>query len=643
VSFSVSGLPSGVTASFSPNPAPATTGYSALTLKASSTAALGQYTLTITGTSGSVSASTTLTLGVYVPSFTLSNYSSVNMGQSTTYTSYVYINSIYSFTGNVSLAVSGLPSGVTASFSPNPTAVPSSSGNSLLTLTASSTASLGQYTVTITGTSGSQSASTTLPLGVYPQGFSLSDYGSPSIYPGNSGSAYVYLAENYGFTGSVSLFISGLPSGVTASFSPNLTTFSSELTLVASTAAIPGQYNLTITGTSGTSTASTSLFLTVLSPVPATLLSPTPGTQLTSTSVTFAWSAGGGVTHYWFNLGTGPSGAAAKNIYSGSPTTATQVTVTGLPTNGETVYATLYSSIGGAWVPAVYTFNAYGPATLTAPSPSSKLTASTTFTWAPVPGITNYWLDLGTGDAGANAKNIYNSGSITATSATVTGIPQNGETLYATLYTYMAGAWQPIFYTFTAAGTPAPAALTTPAPGSKLTSSSVTFTWSPGEEVTDYWFNLGTGNSGAGAKNLYSGGETTLTSVTASGLPTNGETIYATLYSYIAGAWQPTVYTYTASGSPTPAALITPEPAATITNTTVTFSWSAAIPATYYWFNLGTGSSGSSAKNIYSGSSTTASSVTVSGLPRNGETIYATLYSYIDGAWQPIVYTYTAP
>ena len=643
VSFSVSGLPSGVTASFSPNPAPATTGYSALTLKASSTAALGQYTLTITGTSGSVSASTTLTLGVYVPSFTLSNYSSVNMGQSTTYTSYVYINSIYSFTGNVSLAVSGLPSGVTASFSPNPTAVPSSSGNSLLTLTASSTASLGQYTVTITGTSGSQSASTTLPLGVYPQSFSLSDYGSLSIYPGNSGSAYVYLAENYGFTGSVSLFISGLPSGVTASFSPNLTTFSSELTLVASTAAIPGQYNLTITGTSGTSTASTSLFLTVLSPVPATLLSPTPGTQLTSTSVTFAWSAGGGVTHYWFNLGTGPSGAAAKNIYSGSPTTATQVTVTGLPTNGETVYATLYSSIGGAWVPAVYTFNAYGPATLTAPSPSSKLTASTTFTWAPVPGITNYWLDLGTGDAGANAKNIYNSGSITATSATVTGIPQNGETLYATLYTYMAGAWQPIFYTFTAAGTPAPAALTTPAPGSKLTSSSVTFTWSPGEEVTDYWFNLGTGNSGAGAKNLYSGGETTLTSVTASGLPTNGETIYATLYSYIAGAWQPTVYTYTASGSPTPAALITPEPAATITNTTVTFSWSAAIPATYYWFNLGTGSSGSNAKNIYSGSSTTASSVTVSGLPRNGETIYATLYSYIDGAWQPIVYTYTAP
>jgi hypothetical protein len=33
---------------------------------------------------------------------------------------------------------------------------------------------------------------------------------------------------------------------------------------------------------------------------------------------------------------------------------------------------------------------------------------------------------------------------------------------------------------------------------------------------------------------------------TEAGLPTNGEIIYATLYSYIGGGWQPTVYTYTA-------------------------------------------------------------------------------------------------
>jgi hypothetical protein len=79
-----------------------------------------------------------------------------------------------------------------------------------------------------------------------------------------------------------------------------------------------------------------------------------------------------------------------------------------------------------------------------------------------------------------------------------------------------------------------------------------------------------------------------------------------------------------------------------LTSSTVTFTWSAANPATYYWFNLGTASSGANAKNLYSGSPTTATSVTVSGLPTNGETIYATLYSYIGGAWQPTVYTYKA-
>ena len=64
------------------------------------------------------------------------------------------------FTGSVNLAVTGVPSGVTASFSPNPT-----TGSSMLTLTASSTATPGTTTLTITGTSGSLSATTTFTSG----------------------------------------------------------------------------------------------------------------------------------------------------------------------------------------------------------------------------------------------------------------------------------------------------------------------------------------------------------------------------------------------------------------------------------------------------------------------------------------------
>jgi hypothetical protein len=366
------------------------------------------------------------------------------------------------------------------------------------------------------------------------------------------------------------------------------------------------------------------------------------GTQFTGSSVTFNWTAGSGVANYWLNLGTGPSGTAAKNIYSSGSVTALTETVTGLPTNGETIYATLYSYIGGTWQPTVYTFYAAGPAVLTAPAAGTKPTASTTFTWTPGSGITYYWLNLGTAESGADSKNLYDSGSIKTLTATVSGIPQYGETLYATLYSYISGTWQPIVYTYTASGSPVAAALTTPTPNSKLSSSSVTFNWSVGEGVTDYWFNLGTTDSGGGAKNIYSGSATTLTSATATGLPTNGETIYATLYSYISGAWQSTVYSYTASGSPTPAALTTPSTSSPLSGSTVTFTWSPGSGVTYFWLNLGTASSGADAKNIYAGASTTATSVTVSGLPTNGETIYATLYSYIGGAWQPTVYTYKA-
>jgi hypothetical protein len=253
----ISGLPSGVTAAFGTNP---TTGSSTLTFTASSTAALGQYYAVITGTSGSLSASTTLTLGVYVPSFTLTDYSAASIGQGGSTTSYVYVNPLYGFTGNVSLAVTGLPSGVTAAFGTNPT-----TGTSVLTLTASSTASLGEFTATIIGTSGSQSASTTLPVSVYAPTFAISA-GGGSIGQGSSLTTYVEVGSEYGFSGSVTLTASGLPSGVTAAFSPNPTTGYTTLTLTASSTASIGQYTVIITGTSGSISASTSITLGVYPP-----------------------------------------------------------------------------------------------------------------------------------------------------------------------------------------------------------------------------------------------------------------------------------------------------------------------------------------------------------------------------------------
>jgi Pro-kumamolisin, activation domain/FG-GAP-like repeat/Bacterial Ig-like domain (group 3)/FG-GAP repeat len=257
VNFSVSGLPSGVTASFSPNP---TTGFSTLTVTAGSTAPVGQYTLTITGTSGNLTATTALMVAVYTPTFTLSSYG-LNVGQGTYGTAFVFVNSQYGFAGHVNLVVSGLPSGVTASFSPNP-----ATAGSVLTVTAGSTAPVGQYTLTITGTSGTQTATTTITLGTYVPSFGLFSPGSVSLGQGSSSTTYVSVNPQYGFSGNVNLSVSGLPNGVTASFSQNPTSSNTVLTLTASSTAPPGQYPLTISGVSGTQTVTTPLTLGVYAP-----------------------------------------------------------------------------------------------------------------------------------------------------------------------------------------------------------------------------------------------------------------------------------------------------------------------------------------------------------------------------------------
>jgi hypothetical protein len=167
VSFSVSGLPSGASASFNPTSVTGS-GSSTLSVSTSTTTPAGTYTLTITGTSGTLSHSATVSLVVNpvggTPDFTISvspTSRTVSRGSSGSYT--VTIGAVNSFTGTVSLSVSGLGSRVTATFSP--TSI-TGSGTSTLTVTAARNASKGARTITITGVSGSLNHSTTATLTV---------------------------------------------------------------------------------------------------------------------------------------------------------------------------------------------------------------------------------------------------------------------------------------------------------------------------------------------------------------------------------------------------------------------------------------------------------------------------------------------
>jgi kumamolisin len=210
-----------------------------------------------------------LLAGSATPSFTLSDSpTSLSITQGSSGTSTITVHDVNGFTGSVTLAASGLPSGVTAAFGTNPT-----TGTSVLTLTASATATTGTATVTITGTSGSLTATTTLALTVNSSAtpaFSVSaSPTSVTITQGASGTSTITVTSTGGFNSATTLSASGLPSGVTATFSTNPVTppangsATSTLTLTASSSATVGTATVTITGTSGSTSHSATITLTV--------------------------------------------------------------------------------------------------------------------------------------------------------------------------------------------------------------------------------------------------------------------------------------------------------------------------------------------------------------------------------------------
>lgn len=371
------------------------------------------------------------------------------------------------------------------------------------------------------------------------------------------------------------------------------------------------------------------------SPVLAALTTPTPGTALAGSSVTFSWTTGGGPTAYWLYLGT--TGPKSANIYNSGAITGTSVNLN-VPANGVTLYVTLFSYINGTWQPAAYTLTESGTtvlAALTSPAPGSTLPGpSVTFTWSAGGGPTAYWLYLGT--TGPNSANLYSSGTLTGTSATVSGLPTTGATIYATLFSEVNGAWQPVAFTYKEALPPATATMISPVAGSVLGGSSVTFSWTAGSQAQGYWLYLGT--TGAESANIYDSGAISGTSVTVSGLPANGVNLYATLFTKLNGTYTPVSYTYTQAGTIVLAALTSPAPGSTFTGASETFNWTAGTGPAAYWLYLGTTGAGSA--NLYNSGTLNATSVTVNGLPTTGATIYATLFSEINGAWQPVHFTY---
>jgi hypothetical protein len=169
----------------------------------------------------------------------------------------VTVGSVNGFAGNVSLSLSGLTAGQ-ASWTFTPGTVSGGAGTSSLSVTTSSTLAAGTYPLTIMGTSGALSHTATVNLVVS----AAPDFGvslSPStltVIAGQQGSYTVSVSSQGGFTGNVSLSVSGLPAFATGSFSRNPVPppGTSTLTVRTQRFTTKGTFTIKVTGKSGTLT-----------------------------------------------------------------------------------------------------------------------------------------------------------------------------------------------------------------------------------------------------------------------------------------------------------------------------------------------------------------------------------------------------
>ena len=166
------------------------------------------------------------------------------------------------FTGSVTLSTSTLPTGVTATYSQ-----PSTGNSGTISLKANSTAApVSNQPITITASGSGVSATATFSLTVTAPAIAISSVSPSSVAlaRGSSASLTVSLTRS-NFSGSVTLSTSGLPTGVTATYTQPITRNSGTISLkAAGNAPLVSSRSITITASgSGVSSATATFALTV--------------------------------------------------------------------------------------------------------------------------------------------------------------------------------------------------------------------------------------------------------------------------------------------------------------------------------------------------------------------------------------------
>jgi peptidoglycan/xylan/chitin deacetylase (PgdA/CDA1 family) len=399
-------------------------------------------TSTIRVTSNGVSTSALLTVTA-PPNFTLSVApSTLTVAQGSSIPSTIRVNPTGGFASSVSLAASGLPSGVTASFTST------SATTSTLTLTASSTATIGASTVVLTGASGDLTQTTTINLAVgQPPAVLTKISVSPASASIQVGSQQSFIAGGFDQYNKPMR-------GIAFTWATN----SNCVTLSASSATGVCQGTASIVA-SAQGVSSSPALLTVLPPPPAlTTITLTPANPsiLTTGSQQFAAT---GVDQYGKPMSGITFSFASSNQNAATISAAGLATGAGGPTGGTSTITASSEGISASTTvtttrpPATLTTMTVTPSTATVRAGSSTSFAVTGLDQfgLPMSGLTFTWVSSNPNIATVNALNGEGQNT-----ATATGVAQGGGTVTITASAQGITA-PPVQLTVT----PAPPVLTT--------------------------------------------------------------------------------------------------------------------------------------------------------------------------------------
>ena len=359
-------------------------------------------------------------------------------------------------------------------------------------------------------------------------------------------------------------------------------------------------------------------------PVVATLTSPVNGAANVDMTLPMQWTTVLNAQAYYLYVG---STLGSNDLVNTGEIQPTSYLATGLP-GGQTVFARLWTEVGGIWRYVDSTFGAVSlTATLTYPLDRAVAIDQTkSANWTTIANDQAYYLYVGS-TPGAN--DLTNSGEIHSTTFAMTRLPV-GPTLFARIWTETAGVWRYRDSTFTAAATTP--LFVFPADGTVAVDATQPFRWTSPPNANAQELRVGTS---AGANDLFDSGQMVATTAVVNGLPTTG-VVYARAMSSVNGTWHYMDIAFTLEAASPISSIVVPSDGQAVFDTVQPFQWSAVPLARGYRLIIG---STFGANDVHDSGEIHVTQRFVPALPIG--LLYGRVSTELQGQWQANDFTFT--